>query len=189
MQHLGAPAVLPVYLEAPGLLVVAVGFQQTRPLEDVGVVPALLHLLACRYLPVAFLSGDAFALLVCDTAAAYPCLVPADEELAADLLAVGVDGEAVVVSFEEDCPLGADAVALLDVVGFVRDDAGVDELRGVVIGRGPRDVGRGDVEVAGQELAVELECVASAGARGEARQFLHPARDSRAAHIEVGLSH
>ena len=133
------------------------------------------------------LPGDVFALLVCDTTAAYPCFVPTGEELAGDLLVIGIDGEAIVVRLEEDSPLGADAVAFLRVVGFVRDDVGVDELGRVVIRRGPRDVGRGDVEVSGEELAVELEGIASAGARGEARQFLHAAWDSRASHIQTCL--
>ena len=191
VQHLRPPAVLPVYLEALGFLIVAVSLQQPGPFKDVGVVPALFHLLAGSNLPMTLLPGDAFSLLVFYATAAYPSFVPAVEKLAADLLVIGIDREAVVVACEEDCPLGSGAVCLDDVVGLFRHDACIDELRHVVARSSSRRIGCRDVEVAGQQRSVELEGVAVGRTRLETCQFLHATRYSRTTHkkARLGESH
>ena len=191
VKHFGAPAVLSINLEALGFIVVGISFQESYPFEDVGVALALFHLLAGCYLPMAFLPRDAFALLVLDAAAAYPCFVPSGKEFARNLLACDINGEAVVVCFEEDCPLGSCTVCLGDIICLVSHDVCVDKLRCVVAGGGPWGVGRCDIEVAREQLAVELEGIFAGHICREARQLLYAAGHCGASYIEtcLGESH
>ena len=81
---------------------------------------------------MALLTGDALALLVLNTAAGNPCLVPACEKFARQLFGVGIDGEAVVVGLKQDSPFGTHTVALLDIVCLVRNNIGIHEFGGII---------------------------------------------------------